>query len=219
MAWAFAHRGEIYRLMERYEEALADFDRAIALDEKYAGAFAHRGETYGLMRRYEEALADFDQAITLDEKVAWAIAGRGQIYQEMERYEEALAAFDRAIALDNNDWYWYFRAQIHLLTDNASAFESEIDTAIKIAQSALNKANTTEYWQIGFNLALYDLVSGNITNAELQYNQLVSECASIPVLQDAENDLEDLLKIQPTNNLAQNIRTKLLIRITEFPSR
>ena len=210
-AWAFAHRGLTYREMERYEEALADFDRAIALDENYAWAFAYRGLTYREMERYEEALADFDRAIALDENYAWAFAHRGLTYREMERYEEALADFDRAIALDGrNDWYWYCRVQIHLLTDNASAFESDIDTAIKIAQSTLNNASAMEYWVIGFNLALYNLVSGNITDAELQYDQLASACTSIPVLQDAENDLKDLLRIQPTNSLAQNIRTKLL---------
>ncbi len=88
--------------MERYEEALADFDRAIALDEKIAWAIAQRGVTYQLMKRYEEALADFDRAIALNEKMDWAIASRGETYQLMERYEEALADFDRAIALDEN---------------------------------------------------------------------------------------------------------------------
>ena len=34
-AWAIASRGETYRQMGRFAEALADFDRAIALDEKY----------------------------------------------------------------------------------------------------------------------------------------------------------------------------------------
>ncbi len=55
--------------MGEYDEALADFDRAIELDEKYAWAIARRGETYRLMGKYAEALADFDRAIELDEKL------------------------------------------------------------------------------------------------------------------------------------------------------
>lgn len=35
--WAIAHRGETYRLMERYDEALADFNQAIGLDPGLAG--------------------------------------------------------------------------------------------------------------------------------------------------------------------------------------
>src|SRR5262249_44891953 len=36
---------ETYRLMERYEEALSDFNRAIELDPSDSWAIAHRGET------------------------------------------------------------------------------------------------------------------------------------------------------------------------------
>jgi tetratricopeptide (TPR) repeat protein len=32
LTWAIASRGQTFRLMERYEEALADFNRAIELD-------------------------------------------------------------------------------------------------------------------------------------------------------------------------------------------
>jgi len=76
--WTIASRGETYQSMERYEEALADFDRAIDLDPEVAWIIASRGEIYRLMRRYEEALADFDRAIDLDPEVAWIIARRGE---------------------------------------------------------------------------------------------------------------------------------------------
>ena len=85
------------------EEALADFDRAVALDEKFgSGAIARRGETYRLMKRYEEALADFDRAVALDESDAGAIAERGDIYRLMGRSQQALADFNRIIALDGH---------------------------------------------------------------------------------------------------------------------
>jgi tetratricopeptide (TPR) repeat protein len=43
-------RGETYRLMENYEAALKDFNRAIELNDKYQWAIAVRGETYRLMK-------------------------------------------------------------------------------------------------------------------------------------------------------------------------
>ena len=58
--------GNAYRAMGRYEEALADFTRAIELDPADAWAIASRGQTYRLMGRYDEALADFTRAIELD---------------------------------------------------------------------------------------------------------------------------------------------------------
>jgi tetratricopeptide (TPR) repeat protein len=51
--------------MERYDEALADFNRAIELDPDFGWAFSDRGETFRLMGRYDQALADLNRAIEL----------------------------------------------------------------------------------------------------------------------------------------------------------
>ncbi|MGJ5634639.1 tetratricopeptide repeat protein, partial [Nostoc sp. CALU 1950] len=97
---ALGWRGETYRLMKRYTEALEDFDRAIKLDPKYDWAIASRGQTYRSMERYLESLEDFDRAIELNPKSDWAIGSRGFTYHLMKRYPEALQDFDRAIELD-----------------------------------------------------------------------------------------------------------------------
>jgi tetratricopeptide (TPR) repeat protein len=61
--------------MERYDEALADFTRAIDLAPKYAWAITDRGETYRLMERYDEALTDFTRAIEIDPTDEFALTG------------------------------------------------------------------------------------------------------------------------------------------------
>ena len=75
---AYRERGRQHRLARSYEQALADFNRAIDLKPQYSDALSGRGETYRLMRRYEEALADFDRAIDLEPEDAWGIASRGE---------------------------------------------------------------------------------------------------------------------------------------------
>src|SRR5215510_989228 len=55
--------GQAYWLMDRNDEALAEFNRAIELDPGNARAIAHRGEIYREMQRYDEALADLSRAI------------------------------------------------------------------------------------------------------------------------------------------------------------
>jgi tetratricopeptide (TPR) repeat protein len=69
----------------RYDQALADYDRAIELDATNTWAFLGRGETYRAMQRYDQALADYDRAIELDATNAGAIASRGETYRAMER--------------------------------------------------------------------------------------------------------------------------------------
>src|SRR5215469_14936213 len=51
--------------MGRYDEALADLNRATELDADQDWAIADRGETFRAMGRYDEALADFNRAIEL----------------------------------------------------------------------------------------------------------------------------------------------------------
>ena len=86
--------------MERYEEALADFGRAIDLDPEYAWAIASRGQTYRALGRYDKALADFDCAIEFEPEVAWVIAERGRTHRAVGHDDQAAADFDRAVELD-----------------------------------------------------------------------------------------------------------------------
>jgi len=101
-AAAVQARGIVHGQADRYELALADFDRALELRPDYEDALGGRGVTFRLMERYEDALADFTRAIDLDPNSAWAIADRGLTYRSMKRYEDALADLTRAIDLDPN---------------------------------------------------------------------------------------------------------------------
>jgi tetratricopeptide (TPR) repeat protein len=85
--------------MDRYDEALADLDRAVELLPDNAWILANRGETHRLAKRYAEALADFDRAVELDATYGWAIASRGQTYRALGRHDEALTDLSHATEL------------------------------------------------------------------------------------------------------------------------
>jgi tetratricopeptide (TPR) repeat protein len=76
---AIAGRGSAYRQLARYDEALADLNRAIEQQADSAKVLAARGQTYRLMGRYEEALSDLEHAVELDHTQDWT------------RYQYALA--------------------------------------------------------------------------------------------------------------------------------
>jgi tetratricopeptide (TPR) repeat protein len=129
----FASRGQTYRLMNCYEEALKDFDRAIELNPKYDWAIAHRGKTYRSMKRYSEALKDFDLAIELNPKLDWMIANRGYTYRLMERYEEALKDFDCAIELNpKSDWAIAQRGETYGSSKRYEEALKDFDYAIEL---------------------------------------------------------------------------------------
>ena len=59
------NRGVTLKALKRFEEALASYDRALAVRPDYAEAFSNRGNTLQELKRFEEALASFDRALKL----------------------------------------------------------------------------------------------------------------------------------------------------------
>ncbi|MFF8020057.1 tetratricopeptide repeat protein, partial [Streptomyces sp. NPDC007896] len=86
--WAIAWRGQAYRALKRYDEALADFNRAIELDPNVDWIIAQRGWTYRELRRYDEAQADFARAVELDPEDAWFHCACGVIARLLNRSDE-----------------------------------------------------------------------------------------------------------------------------------
>lgn len=97
-AEVYNNRGAILQMMKRYDEALASYDKAIALKPDYPNAWFNRGGTLKQLNRFEEALASYDQAIALSTSHAEAHNNRGVLLQQMRRFDEAIASYDRAIA-------------------------------------------------------------------------------------------------------------------------
>ncbi len=83
--------------------ALADCDRAIALDPGNAKAHSDRGKALTAMGRSEEALDAFDLAIALNPGDPVAHNRRGIALADLGRPEEAINAYDASIALDPRD--------------------------------------------------------------------------------------------------------------------
>ena len=83
----------------RHEDALAGFERVLALKPDDPPALSNRGNSLHQLRRYEEALASFDRALALRPDFAEALSNRGSTLHEMLRYDAALASHDKALSL------------------------------------------------------------------------------------------------------------------------
>lgn len=94
------HRGDICRLLGRYDEALACFGQALDYRPDDAVALSGRGDTLRLLGRHAEALTDLTRAIELDPGLPGAHASRGAVYQALGQDEEARADLARAAELD-----------------------------------------------------------------------------------------------------------------------
>ncbi|MCI0577913.1 MAG: tetratricopeptide repeat protein, partial [Chloroflexi bacterium] len=195
-AWAITSRGETYRLMGNHETALADFNRAIELDEKNVWAIASRGETYQLMGNYETALANFNRAIDLDEQDDWAIALRGRTYMQMENYEAALTDLNRAIELEpGGDNYLCLRGITKLLMGQTEEAKEDIAQAISLARQ--NYEADSQNWENTTHLFIYHLIAGEVAEAERLYSETLTSGVPAHTLRKAVTDLNELLRLLP----------------------
>lgn len=186
--------GESYLLMEQYEQALQNFDRAIELDPKSTRAITHRGFTYRVMERYDEALQDFDRAIKIDPKFHFAIRYRGEVYLMLGRYDRALKDLDCAIKLNADyDFRFYHRTLIYLALHQSNPAKTDLDIALRLAQQKHTEKPADCHNT--FNLALYHLVAGNLPSAKRFYQIALQHNNSPAKIRDALQDLEDLLKV------------------------
>jgi tetratricopeptide (TPR) repeat protein len=85
--------------MKRPAEALASYERALAIQPGNARALYNRGGVLRDLRRPAEALASYDQALAIKGDYAEAFNNRGLALLELQRPAEALVSFERALAI------------------------------------------------------------------------------------------------------------------------
>jgi RNA polymerase subunit RPABC4/transcription elongation factor Spt4 len=82
---------------ERFDEAIALFQRAVALDPNNATFHCNLAVAYGELRRDDEAFAEYQTTLELNPSNVRALVDLGYLYSEQERYEEARDCWERAI--------------------------------------------------------------------------------------------------------------------------
>jgi tetratricopeptide (TPR) repeat protein len=95
----YYNRGLALRAARRTEEALEDFNRAIALHPKFAPVRDGRARVLYELKRYEEALRDINAAIALDTSRSSAYMDRGYMLHRLGRLEEASQDFRKACVM------------------------------------------------------------------------------------------------------------------------
>lgn len=102
-AQGFVLRGFQSQQNGQYDRAIADFDRALALDPNNVRALTGRGEARGRKGEHDRAIADFDRALTLDPAFLPALHGRGAVHEKTGDHDAAIRDYDEILRHDGAD--------------------------------------------------------------------------------------------------------------------
>jgi adenylate cyclase len=103
---AHTFKAGILELQTRYDEAIAEDERALALDPAIVDADAHLGWTYLRLGQFEKSLEYFDKAIRLspyDPGLGIWFSGDTAAYFGLKQYDEAIGLARRALAINPNN--------------------------------------------------------------------------------------------------------------------
>ena len=136
----------LYYAQGRLAEAIADYDRAIALKPDDAYAYNNRGNAQRAQGRLAEAIADYDQAIALKPDYARPYYNRGNAQRAQGHLAGAIADYDQAIALKPDYARAYYnRGNVRGEQDDLAGAIADYDQAIALkpdyARAYYNRGN------------------------------------------------------------------------------
>ncbi|MEW2164031.1 tetratricopeptide repeat protein [Streptomyces sp. NPDC007084] len=132
-ALARSVRGSVLRHDGAYEEAAAEYDRAIALDPTLARAYRSRAMTRAESGDYAGGIADLDRALALAPDDSRALAVRGDYHRVLGDGDAALADLDRSIALDPaRDTAWASRGATRLSRGELAEALADLNRAVEL---------------------------------------------------------------------------------------
>ncbi len=80
--------------------AIVCYDKALAIEPKFAYAWNNKGNSLNKLNRYEEAITCLDQALSIEPKFAYAWNNKGNSLNSLNRDEEASVCYDKALAIE-----------------------------------------------------------------------------------------------------------------------
>ncbi|MEI0602755.1 tetratricopeptide repeat protein [Brachyspira alvinipulli] len=129
--------------LNRYEEAVEYYNKAININPIYEKAFINKGIILAKLMVFDAALEAFNAAIEINERSEISYFNIGIIYSKLERYEDALYSFNKAAELG----YDYAYLNVAIILERLGRIDEAFniyDKAISINKSLeviyLNKA-------------------------------------------------------------------------------
>jgi adenylate cyclase len=170
---AHTRLSSVYGLQQQYDQAVAEGERAIALDPNNADSYAHQAEALNVVGRPEDALRMIAQAMRLNPRYPpWYSFELGVAYHMTGRNTEAIAALKEAINRNPNglpDHLNLASSYLDQWLSQQSPAAQTLEPAVAVIQRALALNNS---WPANH------VVLGYIYLFQQQYDQALREARS-----------------------------------------
>lgn len=145
LAQKLLRRGNTYSNLERYEEAIEEYRKAISADPKLVEAIRNLANTYYFLERYSEAKPLFARFIAMQEQTTAGLIAAVSILGQMEREDgnlEGAISYDlKAIELDpRND------SQVHVMA-NTYNNAGEAEKAILVYRAGIRAIPSNAFFE------------------------------------------------------------------------
>lgn len=163
----YLNRGSVYALMENYERAITDFDKAIDLQPTFALAYYDRGATYHFLGDYDKATADLEKVMELNNNPSVQAAAEGLLNKLTWSAPEISASPDIPVtALANEDilvWYDFEDNFVFssIVTDRSgNGFDAQVVNGTVDATNGISGGQAISFSGDGYLQALINPVAG-----------------------------------------------------------
>jgi len=95
----WSNRGNLRVIQNKLDAAIADFDQAIAITDKFPDPYLNRGIAYELKQDWQHAIADYNQVLAIAPQDPVAYNNRGNAEAGQHKWNAALADYEKASAI------------------------------------------------------------------------------------------------------------------------
>jgi tetratricopeptide (TPR) repeat protein len=163
----YNEKGNVHFSRREYDLAMADFRRAVDIDDKFSKGWNNLGLAYRAAGDLDRAFGYFDRAIALDTRAARSYANRARIFMAKNDRLMTQRELDEAVRLDRTDYHSRLDRGIFRFT------EKKLKEAREDLEEASNLAPGNGY------IALWRfLVIAELENRDAARKQLEAHVAS-----------------------------------------
>jgi tetratricopeptide (TPR) repeat protein len=102
---ALSNKGLALDELERYQEAIGYYDRALEIEPDYVNASYNKGLTLDELERYQEAIESYDRVLTIEPNNVEALNNKAAGLYSLARYVEAMQYIDKALEINSTNLY------------------------------------------------------------------------------------------------------------------